>query len=41
MSLAKFLVVYLVFGKILSLLWQIINDVGQIFILVNNQLFEK
>ena len=40
--LGKFLKVYLVFGKILILLWQICYAIGQVFIIVvDGQIFKK
>ena len=37
----KTLVVYLIFDKMLNLLWQILYPIGQIFIHVNGQIFDK
>ena len=40
--LGKFLKVYLVFGKILILLWQICYAIGQVFIIVvDGQIFKQ
>ena len=36
-----FLSNYLVFGKIVNLLWQIFYTFGQIFIVLNGQIFKK
>ena len=38
-SLRHFLRVYLVFGTILNLLWQIFYAIGQIFTVVNGKIF--
>ena len=37
----KILKVYLVFGKIMKLLWQILNAIGLIFIAVNEQILKN
>ena len=36
-----FKIVYLVFGKILNLLWQIAYAIGQMFININGQTLKK
>ena len=39
--LGKFLIVYFLFGKMLSLLWQICDIIGLIFIVANGQILKN
>ena len=40
-SFGEFLMVYLVFGKLLNQLWEVLYDLGQILFVVNDQILQN